>query len=318
MKPIVWMFSGQGSHYYQMGSELFEAEPIFRQTIERGDNLFQQLTNLSLSKEIYSPRQNRFDPFKRTLYTHPAIFLVEYALVELLKSKGAKPDYLLGYSVGEFTAFVASGALTFEDAFSALVKQAELLEYCATNKSLFAILDHTSVTEKFPSEFRDCTIVCRNFERGFILSAPENRAVELTKFLKANSINSMELPISHGFHSEAIDPISTPFRAILNKLTLANFQTPVLSALTGPVETPSTDHLWQAARQPIDFPTTFQKIEANGPFTYIDLGPSGTMATLIKHNLSKTSQSDYLPIITPFGRAPENLNRALTRHETRT
>ena len=60
MKKMIWMFAGQGSQYYQMGRELYEREPVFRQFVERADHLVQELINESLVEVIYRQRANRF------------------------------------------------------------------------------------------------------------------------------------------------------------------------------------------------------------------------------------------------------------------
>jgi len=121
-KPVIWMFSGQGSQYYQMGGELFEHEPVFRQSFERGSAIVKDLVNESLVDIVYRPRPNRYESFHRTLLTTPAILVVEYAMAQLIVSKGAKPDRLLGYSIGEFASFVLAGVLEFEETLTAVVK----------------------------------------------------------------------------------------------------------------------------------------------------------------------------------------------------
>src|ERR1700731_3658446 len=108
MKKLVWMFAGQGAQYYQMGRELYEKEPIFREFLKKGDRLAQRLINDSLLEIIYRSRSDRFEPFRRLLYTHPAIMLFQCAMAEMLLQKGLRPDYVLGYSLGEYTSLVVS------------------------------------------------------------------------------------------------------------------------------------------------------------------------------------------------------------------
>jgi len=74
MKKSVWMFPGQGAQYYQMGRDLFTHEPVFREFMERADDLAKPLINQSLIDVVYQERSNRFDPFHRLLHTHPCLF----------------------------------------------------------------------------------------------------------------------------------------------------------------------------------------------------------------------------------------------------
>lgn len=96
------MYSGQGSQYYQMGKDLFDTEPIFRNEMQRLDALVRERLGVSVVDIIYDNNKRISDLFDRTLYTSPAIFMVEYAMTQTLVQKGVKPDYLLGTSLGEY------------------------------------------------------------------------------------------------------------------------------------------------------------------------------------------------------------------------
>ena len=158
MKKMVWMFAGQGTQYYQMGMELYESEPVFRQFMDRADLLVHELINESLVDIIYRPRADRFEPFHRLLHTHPAILIFECALAEVLLSRGFRPDYLLGYSLGEFACLVISEAISFEDALAATIKQAELVERCVPRGQMLAILDSADLVDRHPEAFRQCVL----------------------------------------------------------------------------------------------------------------------------------------------------------------
>jgi acyl transferase domain-containing protein len=121
----------------------------------------------------------------------------------------------------------------------------------------------------------------------------------------------MDLPISHGFHSRHMDAAATPVRDILGALKFQAPQIPLISAASGPVSTPNAAHLWEAIRGVVDFRSTIAKLETAGGGHYVDVGPSGTMATLVKHNLGPASASSFLAILSPFGRSREHLAKAL-------
>ena len=90
MKRVVWLFSGQGAQYFQMGRELFAQEPVFRAAIERLDAVVRPLLGESVADEIYRERADRFLPFRCIRHTHPAIVMVECALAELLLADPAR------------------------------------------------------------------------------------------------------------------------------------------------------------------------------------------------------------------------------------
>lgn len=93
-KPIVFLFSGQGSHYYQMGRALFEEEFYFRAWMEKGERLAQARFGLSILEKLYAPNRKKSNRFDRTRFSHPAIFLVEYSLAQTLIEQGLEPDSL--------------------------------------------------------------------------------------------------------------------------------------------------------------------------------------------------------------------------------
>ncbi|MHB8522437.1 MAG: acyltransferase domain-containing protein [Limisphaerales bacterium] len=314
MKKTIWMFAGQGSQYYRMGAELLERESVFKEELVRGDRLVQKLINESLLEIIYRAGRNRFEPFNRTLYSHPAILLVECAVARLLLSRGLKPDLVLGYSLGEFASMVVAESISFEEALVTVVKQAELLEYCAPAGGMMAVLDSADLADRFPEAFEGCEISGHNFARSFQVSAPAGPLARLQRLLKEKGINWLELPVSHGFHSRSMDAIKTPFKSVLKKLAVAPPKIPVISAeRRGRLEDFSVEHFWAATRHPIDFAQTIRDLETSGPYRYVDLGPSGSMATAVKYNLGAGSGSDFLSLITPFGQESKNLARLIEK-----
>src|SRR5687767_4157459 len=101
-KPIVFLFAGQGSQYFHMGRELFERRPDFRAHMEELDAVARAVTGTSVLAALYDPQRAKSDPFAYTPLTHPAIFMVEFALTQLLQNSGWRPDCVLGASLGSF------------------------------------------------------------------------------------------------------------------------------------------------------------------------------------------------------------------------
>jgi bacillaene synthase trans-acting acyltransferase len=314
MKKMIWMFAGQGAQYYQMGRELWEGQPVFRQFMERADRLVQALINESLVDVLYRQRANRFAPFHRLLHTHPGILMFECALAEVLVSRGLRPDYLLGYSLGEYACLVVSGAISFEDALVALVKQAELVEYCVPRGQMLAVLDSADLIERHPEAFRRCVAVAFNSPRNFVISAPTEALTQLQQFLKAEGILSVELPVDYPFHTPEIDTVRTVSETILGQMRIFPPQIPIITAEQGGfLPEASVKHLWDVTRNFVDFAKTIRQLEASGPYLYVDLGPSGSMATAVKYNLDKGSQSEFLIVSSPFGHEAKNLENLLEK-----
>jgi trans-AT polyketide synthase/acyltransferase/oxidoreductase domain-containing protein len=127
-QPIIFMFSGQGSHYYQMGKELFEQQPIFQKWMLKLNEMASDTLGESVLDKLYDQTKPKSSLFDQTLYSHPAIFMVEYSLSQMFLEKGIMPDYVLGTSMGEFAAAAVARVMEVEELLVALIKQAQMLE----------------------------------------------------------------------------------------------------------------------------------------------------------------------------------------------
>lgn len=309
-KPVVWLFSGQGSQYFQMGRELYEHDAVFRAALSEADEILRPRFNHSLVEEIYRPRADRFEPFRRILHSHPAILAVEHALMRSLHAQGLRPDRIVGHSLGELAAFVAAGSVSFEAALTAVAKQAMFLEYCAPPGAMLVVLAEADLVQREPALFAGCEMAGVHFPRSFVLAGSAAAIRDARTALKARQIDTHELPVAHPFHSAAMDTVKAPVLGTLAAVTFAPAQVPVYSvALDADVAVPSAEHFWEATRRATDFPRAVRRLEATGPNVYVDLGPSGSMTTAVKYNLAPGAASELFPIMTPFGHERRNLER---------
>src|SRR5882672_995445 len=133
------MFSGQGSQYLQMGRALFDDNRIFRDWMMRLDDFVRQSSGKSVIETLYSKRHKAGAMFDRTLLTHPAIFMVEYSLAQTLIRAGIVADMTLGASLGSFAAAAVAGFVKVEDALTAVIRQASVLEACCEPGGMIAV-----------------------------------------------------------------------------------------------------------------------------------------------------------------------------------
>ncbi len=109
--PLVFMFSGQGSQYFQMGGVLFRRDPVFREWMHALDAIVVKVAGYSLTKYLYEDSHHNDDLLEHTRHSHPAIFAVEYALARTLMAHGLNPDSVMGASLGEFTPAASAAVL---------------------------------------------------------------------------------------------------------------------------------------------------------------------------------------------------------------
>lgn len=304
---VVLMFSGQGSQYFHMGKALYDGNETFRTWVNQLDEMIRPLSGQSVVEEMYASGRRKGDPFDRTLLTHPAIFMVEYALAQTLMEAGVQPDMVLGTSLGSFAAAAVAGFLDVEDAVAAVMRQAVAFEECCEPGGMIAVLeDPTLFEEEFLGGRSELAAV--NFASHFVVSARRSDLAELEAVLKERKIGHQRLPVSFPFHSQWIEQARAPFESFMQSIRFKEGTLPLaccdqtkwLSGLSG-------NYFWDVVRRPIRFRETTAQLEREGPRRYIDVGPAGSLATFLKYGLPATSKSTVHAILTPFGFDQKNL-----------
>ena len=116
--------------------------------------------------------------------------------------------------------------------------------------------------------------------------------------LRARRVGLQRLPIRHAFHCPAVDPIEQELQASVAACRFGEPRVPIIERKP----------VWDAVRQPVNFQATVTALEARGPWRYVDVGPSGTLATFVKYNLAPGRAADIVSTATPFDRAVKNVS----------
>jgi acyl transferase domain-containing protein len=307
-KTIIFMFSGQGSQYYHMGKSLYENNSIFRKWLNRLDHMVSDAYGISIGEKIYNPGKKIHDPFNRTLYSHPAIFMIEYSLAQLLFHDGIEPDGVFGVSMGEFAAATIAGVLSLDEAIEAVVEQAIQIEELCEKGKMYAVLDNVSIynNAQFLHDFSELAAV--NFSSHFVISVKNENTSIIERYLSDHQICYEKLPVSHAFHSSLLDPAEESYKKVLKKI---KYQTPSVlfysNVYAESLKEIPKNYFWEIARRPILFQQSMQHLNDKDEYIYIDIGPSGTLATFVKYNLGLQTTVRSFPIITPFGNEYKNL-----------
>lgn len=307
-KPIVFMFSGQGSQHYYMGKELYCQNTIFQQWMSKLNDIVYQNVGFSIIDEVYNGAKSKADNFDRLLYTHPAIFMVEYSLARVLIENGLEPDYVLGASLGEFTSAAVAGVISVDETLQCLLKQAQLIESSCKSGSMIAVIDNIGLYNQSAIFSRYSELAAVNYSSHFIISGDSENLLTIEAYLRERGILFQTLPVRYGFHSSNIDVIGGEYKSFLCNFSFKKPEIPVISCLLNSRLTKvPQDYFWNVARQPIGFQQTILELEKDDQFTYIDVGPSGTLANFVKRNLSQNSLSQVYAVLSPFGQDVKRL-----------
>jgi bacillaene synthase trans-acting acyltransferase len=301
----VFMFSGQGSQYYQMGRQLFEENRVFREWMMRLDNLVQRISGKRVIDAIYS--SSKAEIFDRTLLTHPAIFMLEYSLAQCLIHEGVEADMTLGCSLGTFAAATVAGYIELEDAMAAVLAQATAFEASCERGGMIAILAGPSLyDEKFLNERSEMAGV--NLDSHFAVSATHADLDTIESALKQRDVTHQRLAVSFAFHSRWIENAQERFSSFMRTIPLGRSGLPLVCCEQGVALTSLPEDLfWRAVRHPIRFQEAVRHLELQGAHRYIDVGPSGTLANFVKHGLRESSGSTAYAVLTPYGNDAKNL-----------
>ena len=321
--PVVWMFSGQGSQYYQMGKGFYDHHPTFRSWMQRLDQVVVEYSGQSIIDILFDEKNSKAQAFSRVRYTHPALFMVQYSLAQTLIAENYRgPDYLLGASLGEFVAAVIANVFDAESMLHDLMVQASLMETYCDSGGMLAVIDHPSVYHENEMIRNHSELAGTIFENSFVISGKARDLSEISEFLKRREILHQLLPVSVAFHSSYLDGAKTPFIKAFASRIFHSPSIPIVSCVGQSFEsgsgefsdrcspTYSANYCWNIIRQPIAFQQTFAAFHKHCPQAiYLDLSPSGTMATFVKYNLPGNSSTRSVPLMTPYQNDPSSIEK---------
>lgn len=309
-QPLVFMFSGQGSQYYQMARNLFETQPGFAHQLRMLDALAVRLLHRSVLEIVYDDRRSMSDAFGGTVFTHPAIFMVQYALAATLRERGIIPDYLLGASLGSLVAAAVGGCFDIESGLELVIRQAQILETHCRSGGMLAVLADPQLYHQTAQLREHCDLAGVNFHSHFVLSAPLEGLRLAADLLRNQRIAFQRLVLSHAYHSRWIGDAEQPLRALLQPVQFRpSSTTMVCCAQSAAISAISVDSLWRVLREPILFQQTILALEQRASYRYVDLSPSGTLATFLKYALPGGSSSRVVSVLTPFGQDSQGFER---------
>jgi [acyl-carrier-protein] S-malonyltransferase len=286
MGKIAFVFPGQGSQIVGMGQQLAEQYPEVMQYFKKAD----ERLSAELSKLIFEGPQ---EELTKTVNTQPALLTTSLAILERFQKSAIKPDYVAGHSLGEYTALVAAGALTFEDGVYAVRKRGEFMEGAVPNGegSMAAILGlDREPLSKVTAEVSDSGIPVSLANLncpGQIVISGSRKGVELAsaKAKEAGAKRAIPLEVSGPFHSSLMKPAASELRQVLDGLDMKDARIPVIANVSAnPMTTAEEikENLIEQLYSPVLWEDSVVKMVDLGVDTFIEIGPGKVLSGLIK------------------------------------
>ncbi|MFP2903718.1 type I polyketide synthase [Pyxidicoccus sp. 3LFB2] len=230
---IIFLFPGQGSQYPGMGRQLYEGAPAFREAMLRCDALLRPHLEVPLLSVLYPDSETTSALIHQTRYTQPALFALGYALAELWRSWGVKPDAVLGHSVGEYVAAHLAGVLSLEEALLLLATRSRLIQALPQGGAMAAALTDEYTVRAALEGDRGVEIAAINGPQHVVISGEQRALERVVERLRALGAESRPLSVSHAFHSPLMDPMLDEFEREARSIAFQDPRLPLLSNLTG-------------------------------------------------------------------------------------
>lgn len=278
-----------------------QSQPVFRQWMEIGDAIVHRAEGFSPLAIIYDTARGKHEPFDQLKHSHPALFMVQFAMAKQVQDLGLRPDLLLGVSLGEFVAMSVAGMVPFETALLTIARQPKVFDGAVPHGALIAALAAAAEIAAVPGIEKLAEIVGVNGARHCVLACPETSRVDVTTALDEADIAHQRLPVPFAFHSRWIEGAKAAYLASVANLRLETPFWPVWSSrLAAPVRRADPAHLWQIVRGPMRLRETVAAIEAQGGAHYIDFSPTSTIAAILGQD-PPASPSRRSALLSPFG-----------------
>jgi bacillaene synthase trans-acting acyltransferase len=309
----VFLFGGQGSQYYQMGRELYESSEVFKQAMDALDLRIRERTGRSIVQEIYRGDKQKGDLIWPLEVSHVAIFMLEYALFQLLESEGIRPDVVLGTSVGEWCAALVAGAVTLDGVLDALLVQVEQSSVYCEPGGMMAVVANTSLFERSPELHQETELAAVNFERHFVVSGSKRALDEVAAWIETTEAIAQLLPVPYPFHSSLIARAAEAYTAHLRAhLVVTKPKIRMISSLEGrEIEGIDPEYFWRVARHTIRFRDALRSMgDEVERSVFVDLGPAGTLANFVSWNLGRKTGAKILALTNPSISELKLLDRA--------
>lgn len=284
-----YVFPGQGSQFSGMGKDLYENNAQARAMFEKAN----EILGFEITKVMF---EGTDEELKQTDVTQPAIFLHSVILASTIID--FKPDMVAGHSLGEFSALVAAGALSFEDALRLVAKRADAMQRaCIISPSTMAAvlgLDDARI-EEICASVEGEVVVAANFNcPGQVVISGTHEGVRLAgeKLKEAGAKRVLPLPVGGAFHSPLMEPAREELAAAIEATAFTTPRCPIYQNVNAQAATDVEtikQNLISQLTAPVRWTQSVRAMVADGAVEFVECGPGKVLQGLVKKIASEVT-----------------------------
>ena len=276
---VVFVFGGQGSQYQGMGKELYEQEEVYRECVDRCAKVLDGLLGRDIRPVILAGEDGLL---ARTEWAQPALFVTEFALVELWRRWGVVPSAVLGHSLGELVAACVAGVFSLEDALALVVARGRLMGASEQGGMVSLAADRVVVQAVLPDGL---AVAAHNGPRDCVVAGPAAAIEAFAETAVGNGWNVQWMSREYGFHSDLMDSAAAGFREAVAGVGRSEPVIPMISGVTGEVvrsgEVVDPAYWGTQLRSCVEFSASIRSVVAIGD-VFLEVGAGPVLSGMVR------------------------------------
>ncbi len=322
---VAFLFPGQGSQYVNMLRDLRTIEPLVAETFREADAVMTPILGRPISSYVFVDGKDDAITqaelkLRSTEITQPALLAVHVSLLRVLAKFGFKPDMVIGHSLGEYAALVASGILNLTEALQVVSARGQEMAKVATddNGCMAAVSAPLAEVERILKTIQGYVVIANINSPVQCVIGGETVAVDaaVVAFL-TEGLQATKIPVSHAFHTRIVAPASQPLRKVITRMNIQAPKIPIVANVTG--------HLYPTGREeildilaaqvasPVQFVQSVNTLYEQGARIFVEVGPKRVLSGLVADILKGHNDITVLSTNHPRKGDVPSINEALGR-----
>jgi [acyl-carrier-protein] S-malonyltransferase len=285
-----FIFPGQGSQFSGMGKDMYDSSATAKEMFEKAN----EILGFRITEIMFHGSD---EDLKQTKVTQPAIFLHSVIKAKIMGGN-LKPDMVAGHSLGEFSALVANGTLTFEDALLLVSKRALAMQKAcdkqpSTMAAILGLADNQ--VEEICASIAEVVVPANYNCPGQLVISGSIKGIQIAceRLSEAGAKRALVLPVGGAFHSPLMEPAKEELEAAIKA---THFSTPICPVYQNVTATAVSDpeeikkNLIEQLTAPVKWTQTVQQMVADGATSFVEVGPGKVLQGLVK-KIEKTAEA---------------------------